>query len=289
MQSELLHNNWFGKAVGATCGWIWAPTDPLWLAVAVITGIGCGHVYDMLANHYRDDDDTASLNKMAASHREQSSPHMQFLFAALGRVAKISGPVSPVHIAYVEKLITQMGLDASSQAQAKAWFKQGKLNSYSSQKWQKLSQECLQASEQGTASRLTILRCLCTITSLRADDNSLSCLKQLGGYLGFAPSRIAREFGDIHKASEQPSDSSSNSDSGASTASPNSDLTRAFSRLNVAPGASSDKVKLAYRKLVSKYHPDKLPRNAPTKDKQAAQHTMVELRDALELIQSHQR
>lgn len=280
MQSQLLHNNWFGKAVGAACGWVWAPTDPLWLAAAVIAGIGCGHIYDMLADHYRIDDDDASLSKIASSHSQQSSPHLQFLFAALGRVAKIGGPVAPAHIAYVEKLIRQMALDADTQAQAKTWFKQGKLNSYP---LQQLSQACLQASEQGAAARLTILRCLCTMTSLRAEDSALSCLKQLGGYLGFAPSRIAREFGDIHNAPEQSSRSSTDS------ASIDPDLTRAFNRLNVAPGASSAKVKLAYRKLVSKNHPDKLPRNAPSKDKQAAQRAMVELREALDLIQSQQR
>jgi DnaJ like chaperone protein len=282
MQSQLLNNNWFGKAVGATCGWIWAPADPLWLAIAVIAGIGFGHAYDMIASHYwADDNDHATLAKMAASHRQKNSPHLQFLFAALGRVAKSTGPVRPDHIAYVERLMAHMALDASLQAQAKVWFKQGKANSYP---LQKLSQECMQATEQGAASRLTILRCLCTIASIQVNDQALSCLKQLSGYLGFAPSRIAREFGDIHKSAQN---KSQKQDTAAANDSPA--LNKAFKYLKIEPGASSAKVKLAYRKLVSKYHPDKLPRNASAKDKQAAQHRMVELRDALDLIQTQER
>ncbi len=266
----MLYNNWFGKAVGATCAWIWAPNDAIWLAVAVIVGIALGHLYDLWASQMHDGE-AANLAQFAQG-KEDTPPYGDFLFAALGRVAKAGGRVTPAHIDYADRVMKQMGLDGAGMESARRWFRQGKNSDFS---MQELSRRCLAADDKGSATRLTILRCLCAMAAIEPNDNAVSTLKSLGGLLGFAPSRIAGEYGAYH----QPQKS-------AGSAATNPDLDAAYRCLELAPGASLSQVKQAYRKLVSRHHPDKLSRGASAEQQQQAQRRMVELREALERIEA---
>ncbi len=269
MQAQMLYNNWFGKAVGATCAWIWAPNDAIWLAVALIVGIVLGHIYDLWASHMHDGE-AANLAQFARAE-DNAPPYADFLFAALGRVAKAGGRVTPAHIDYADRLMRQMGLDIRGMDAARRWFRQGKQKDFS---LQELSRQCLAANDQGSASRLTILRCLCAMAAIEPNDNAVGTLKSLGGLLGFAPSRIAGEYGTYHQP-QQPADTS-----GADP-----DLDAAYRCLELTHEASLAEVKQAYRKLVSRHHPDKLPRDASAERQQQAQQRMVALREALERIE----
>lgn len=286
MQSQLLHNNWFGKAIGASCAWIWAPKEALPLAAAVICGIAIGHIYDAWAGHHADTDQT-TLTNLAGGATQSSSPYLAFLFAALGRLAKAGGHVTPDHIAYAQHLMDQMSLSKANQTQAKDWFSQGKLDQF---EFQQRSRECLRPSSHGTASRLTILRCMCTMACIETDDVTLEHLKQLGSHLGFTPARVAREFGDIRDqlAAHEKAPRYKPSSKSSVTQTPSADraLALACKRLGIPADADATKAKQAYRRLISRYHPDKLPRNASDADKRLAAMKMVELRDALELIQA---
>lgn len=275
MQSQLLHNYWFGKAVGATCAWIWAPTDPVWLALSVITGIALGHLYDAWALQHRDDDQL-TLSRLAQAHAREHSPHVEFLFAGLGRLAKSDGRVSADQITYTERLMRQMNLTGADARQAQNWFNEGKKVSYP---LQSLSRACLAAGEPAASARLSVLRCLCGLVANAPTDANLACLKQLGGYLGFAPPRIARILGDFRQGSAK---------QGGSTAHGNDDgLTAAYECLGIPAGSTASTAKSAYRQLISKHHPDKLGPDASDSAKQQAQARMVALREALERIEAH--
>ncbi len=270
----MLYNNWFGKAVGATCAWIWAPTDAIWLAAAVITGIGLGHLYDLWAAHMHDGE-AASLAQINSGNDSKAAPYAEFLFAALGRIAKASGRVTPDHIAHAERVMQQMGMDAAGKTQAQRWFRQGKSGDAA---LSDLSRECLAADQKGSAARLTILRCLCAMAAITPSDSGVSTLKSLGGLLGFAPSRIAGEFGAYHDARHQAEHNAGGPQGSGS------ELDAAYRQLDLQPGATLDQVKRAYRRLVSRTHPDKLPRDASDAEQRAAQERMVKLRDAFERI-----
>ena len=165
----------------------------------------------------------------------------------------------------------QMGLDAAGKEQAQRWFRQGKSGDAA---LSDLSRDCLAADQQGSAARLTILRCLCAMAAITPSDNGVSTLKSLGGLLGFAPSRIAGEYGAYHK------DTHSTPERHES----DPDLDAAYRQLDLQPGATLEQAKRAYRRLVSRAHPDKLPRNASDAEQRAAQERMVKLRDAFERI-----
>lgn len=285
MQSQLLFNQWFGKAVGAICAVIWAPADPLWLAVALILGIGMGHLYDHWAQLHYDDDQT-TLSRMAQRHVSKGSPHLEYLFAGMGKIAKAGGRVEPAHIAYTERIMDQMGLQVNIRQQAKAWFSAGKSSGFP---MQALSRECLQSTAQGSASRLSMLRCFCTLVAMTPSDAALSQLKLLGGYLGFAPNRIAREFGDI--ASRMKQQTTSQKQTPEQNRRPSAllaNLQSARQLLQVSANDDFNAVKHAYRKQVSRHHPDKLPGTASAAQQQDAAAKMVALRNALELIEANQ-
>ena len=284
MHAQLLTNHWFGKAVGATCAWIWAPADPMWIAVAVICGITLGHIYDLWANHLEQKAEqrreTQNLKNLGRSHRDTTSPNtpqVQYLFTALGRVAKAGGRVTPEHVAYAEQLMQKMEMHSEARREAQQWFSQGKKADCP---FQSLAKGCMGVGEQASEQRLISLRCLCHMAAIETTNETLTTLKTLGGYLGFTPGQVGKEFGHAHNpspASKPPADSEADQK-----------LQAAYETLGIQPGTSAANVKLAYRKKVSQHHPDKLPRDADALQRQKSQAKMIALREALERIEASQ-
>ena len=101
MQSQLLHNQWFGKAIGFTAAFVLAPYDHLILSVCIILGIGLGHLFDIWAARESAQQPIKiplAAQGQGATSSKNAAPHLQFLFAALGCVAKSTGTVSAKHI-----------------------------------------------------------------------------------------------------------------------------------------------------------------------------------------------
>ena len=144
---------------------------------------------------------------------------------------------------------------------------------------QPLSRACLAAGEPAASARLSVLRCLCGLVARTPNDANLACLKQLGGYLGFAPPRIARILGDLRQSSTKQDNATPHGVDG--------ELTAAYECLGIPTGSSASTAKAAYRQLISKHHPDKLGPTASDTAKQQAQARMVALREALEHIEAH--
>ena len=289
MQSQIIQSPWFGKAFGAVCAWMWAPADKVWLAVALIAGIGLGHIYDIYASRINADSPRAKRrrvklpNYIGRFRREASdeegpepadSPQLRFLFTAMGHIAKSSGNVTPDHIRYTERLMTRMNLQVEARTLAKDWFRQGKSDRGS---LQQLAKKCRHNKGRKVASRKTILRALCELTALRVNDRSLESLKKTGSYLGFAPSVIAKEFGNTHRPHEQQEKPTETFDPV---------LHEAYRRLDLQPDATPQQVKMAYRRMVSRFHPDRLSQDATPAETELAQQRMVELREALETLQA---
>jgi DnaJ like chaperone protein len=63
-------------------------------------------------------------------------------------------------------------------------------------------------------------------------------------------------------------------------------VSRAYELLGVAESASDADVKQAYRRMVSKLHPDRLIHSATQREVKLAGQQMAECREALEVIQA---
>ena len=265
------------------CAWLWAPQDKLWLAVALIAGIGCGHLYDLYVTRgaagWRDTARQAAELARFGKNGEPQNDYARFMFAAMGHIAKSSGNVTPAHIRFAEQIIKQMGYKGEQAKQAKEWFRQGKHNRG---QLEQLARKCLTGGSAADASRHTIIQTLCHLTSLRSNEAALNTLRRVASYLGVAPSVLNEQLKQIN-GGERPS---SNTDTAQEPPLYSPALLKAFACLDLQPGASPDEAKLAYRRLVSRFHPDRLPPSATRAETELAQRRMVELRDALETIQA---
>ena len=131
MHSELLHNQWFGKALGFTSAFVLAPPSNTVLAILVIVGIALGHCFDWWAAKQISPKAKVPNSAKSDSSSSPLGPHHHFLFAALGHVAKNSGTVTPAHIASAEASMRAMNFSTAQREEAITAFNAGKSASFS--------------------------------------------------------------------------------------------------------------------------------------------------------------
>ena len=232
---------YFGKIVGALLALIWAPPEPLPLLIYLAVGVAFGHGWDLL-NHY--------LVEIWAKRRRQppERPYLTFTFAALGRIAKASGRVSEAHIAQAENIMKTVGMREADRDSAIAWFNEGKSDEVD---FAALATTCLSSTEDRLSSTedQALMRRMCVeCMSLmawaegRPDDAARAELAELAGLLNADAEELAAAEKAVmdyqHRQLPEP-------------------LRDAHDMLGVEYGAADDELKLAYRRLMSRYHPDK--------------------------------
>ncbi len=279
---------WMGKAVGFTCAMLWAPTDPVWLPAGLIAGIALGHVYDIWGSA-KSNPNLAGLR----GHPGSATSELQFLFSAAGRISKASGTVQPAHIERAEQIIKALKLNNAGRAQAIAWFEQGKDPDTS---FSGLAKQCLQAPRRKKGVRSAVVQCLCDFAVIEPSRACVAELKRLAAMLGYASGRVGQLFGEAHSRRtfrrEPPGQTDTRSQhSGQSApaagASPPTAVSAAYRYLDIPADSNLGTAKQAYRRLVSRYHPDRLGADAGQQEISHAQRKMVELRDALETIEAY--
>ncbi len=307
MRQHLLKATWFGKALGLTIACVTAFSgasfDPTRLSIGIIIGITLGHGYDLWMAYAAREKQTHQRSRHKAgtpynAQAWQQAEVREFLFTTLGYLAKSGGVVHPGHIRFAEHLIQQaQGNDPALNPQALrqqaiTWFsagKDGRIN------LQRLAQRCHRHLDERT--RHELLHLLAQQAAVSPTNATLSTLKTIGGQLKFTPAEIANEFGEAQQAAAQPQKAQSHRQSTTPPKPPPGPQTKdmppqvqaAFRCLDIAPDAPMHKVKLAYRRMVSRYHPDRLAGRGDTQANaealRLAQQRMVEMRDALETIQ----
>ena len=286
MQSQLFHNSWFGKLIGVVCAWLLAPMDPLMLPSALIVGIAIGHAFD----HWAWREAGAPRRRLPQySDRQRSSlePHLSFLYAALGAIAKAGGRVTAGHIRYAESIMANMGFSKAMQGQAIEWFDAGKRGDFD---FEATARACLADANAKEELRAATLACMCDTVAIAENDLRIERLNEIAAILGYTPERVAAELGVAieHIAARLGNSTMKPSPLDAATPPTMPDHVRAaYYCLDAREDASMTSVKRAYRRLVSRYHPDRLPRDATMVQHEYAQTRMVEFRDALETIEAH--
>ena len=296
MHYELLHNQWFGKAIGFVGAFVFAPDNHLVLSILVIFGVAVGHAFDWWAQNnavkpkFAIPRSVRNSVSQSAQASEDPATHLKFLFAGMGHVAKTTGTVDRIHIRYTEALMRNLALKEKARASAIGWFNAGKSLSYD---FNPASRNLRSAAEN---LRLFMTRCLCDTAALKPADAALDAVVKLAALLGIPASTVAKEFGQALERNNTRNTTSSHyrkNPRGQSSSKPadkktpaNSELSRAFKDLGVNSRASSAEVKKAYRRLVSKHHPDKLAPDASRRQHDEAQKMVIRLREALELIEA---
>ncbi len=276
--SSLLTNQWFGKALGLMCGCLFAPphADGTWLAIAAIAGIALGYVLDLWIAWQTQRD-----TPMNPTSNMLDGLHLELLFAAMGQLAKRSGRIKRAHIDHAEAVMHKLGVTGYGREQCIDWYKSGQPATYP---FGKIARQVLHHPHSSDAKRRLILDALADHANIAIRDTVVVRLKELGQLLGFPASVIAKTLGDGRTNSETARESVSPQHAKPTDPPLDPKLRLAYHTLEVSSDVSPDEVKTAYRRLVNRHHPDKLPPDATDAARSQAQAKVIELRAALDYI-----
>jgi DnaJ like chaperone protein len=255
-------NCWWGKLIGAGLGYLVAgPAGALF-------GILIGNFFDKGLESY-------FSNPHFHFHSEKRQAVQKIFFEAtfsiLGLIAKADGYVSAQEIQMAKRLMSEMKLNKQQKDLAKRLFNEGKLPTF------KLDQVLTQLKSACRDNR-ELLKLFIDIQYRASQIDGLSqkkikALDSIFARLGFAPlHKQYRFYEDFGSASASPnSDSTEQASANQSkrqqkgqqqssyrTQSTQSYLGHAYALLEIDPSTNKQDTKKAYRRLLSRNHPDKL-------------------------------
>ncbi len=251
-------------SIGAVIGFIAAPSQLGAIAIYCLSGIAAAWLCQSAIRRLL----RAGLVKRLCRRlrrRGQPHPHMRFAFTALGRLAKCEGVVLPAHIDYVDHLIKRLGFSSHDRSQAIAWFREGKTPGAS---FAALGQSCQSIVEDRQLLDDMVLESLCALCLIAPSRNTRPTLLELTRDLGFGEAVVDATFVRLNHKQQTGQ---------------RSPIADARACLGVDSSADEDAIKLAYRRQVAQWHPDRMP-EATTAEVKAAEARLNELRDAFELL-----
>lgn len=238
------------------------------LAVASIPGAMLGGLLGQVLDRRLRLQSWAALRERLGGRAEVRDEWL--LFVLLGRLAKSGGRVLPAHIRQAQAEMQRLGLDVESQRQAIAAFARGKTG-----------RDSLRAPLRRQRER--------SETLLRA------CWRMawVDGQVGQAERELIMLWGkwlDMPAAVQQTlSDAYAPRQQGPLASTQGSGYQQALTLLGVAVDAEPAQIKKAYRRLLSRHHPDKLAGSGATLERvrEATERTR-ELHQAYDLVRQRQ-
>ncbi len=239
--------NWNGKIVGLTIGLFLGP-------FGVIIGLFLGHLFDIgFFNTY------LRRYGFLQQAQEQASQQIFFdaTFAIMGYIAKCDGRVSEQEIQTTRQIMSQLGIHASKKERAIKQFYSGTHSDFD------LAHTLTQL-RQASSRYPSLLRTFIEIQIQMANAEGVISLQKRAaiqsiceklGIHGFnfyayeQQSRAEQNYQRYYSHSRQEQSRSYTS---------NNQLDDAYKILGVSKETSKEDVKKAYRRLMSKHHPDKL-------------------------------
>ncbi len=250
-------HTWWGKLLGAGLGFlIGGPPGAL-------LGIFIGNLFDKgLHEHFA----KPHWHYHAEPSKQVKQTFLRALFSIMGNMAKADGRVSEEEIHFTKTVMQELRLNASERTHAQRFFTQGKEKNFQ-------ISEPLAMLKHAARDNPNLLRSFLQLQYKMAQVDGLTQAKvtQLNiilNILGFAPlHRQAHARASFYSSFNQGRNTwrdyssygagASSYSSSAYQAATGHSLDEAYALLQVKPGADKQTVKRAYRKLISKYHPDK--------------------------------
>ncbi len=193
-------------------------------------------------------------------------------FGVMGSVAKADGRVSPEEIRLAQQLMDQLGLDAEQRRAARALFNEGKSENFPlDDVLDQLRRECLRGANIRRMFLEVQFQAAWADGGLHPRERRL--LERVAMRLGLSAAdfiELERMFGSATTAR----------DTGPS-------LTSAYELLGVSADAPDAEIKRAYRRLMSRHHPDKLAaKGLPEEMMRAATERTQQIKAAWETIKA---
>lgn len=251
--------SWWGKILGALLGYLTAGP------VGALFGILIGNIFDRgLSEHFSRPYWHYHIEKREAVQ----NIFFEATFSIMGHIAKADGRVSTQEIKMAKELMQDMRLNFKQRELAKSFFNAGKKPNFNVIPLiNKLRMMCHDNRE--------LLNLFVDIQYKAAHvdgwtDNKLYKMNVILTALGFAPlhqqHRFYEDFIFTHRTDEtrsryqshQKNDQRSYSSNQTYSNHTQSALAHAYEILQVSPQSEHQEVKRAYRRLISRNHPDKL-------------------------------
>lgn len=255
--------SWWGMLLGGTFGFLVG--GPIGAVLGAALGRSFGRAVGSV--------EAGSPGAVSGRERAQLA-FFTATFGVMGQVAKADGHVSPDEIRLANQVMDELGLDAEQRGAARAIFNEGKSARFPlDDVLDQLRAECGRATN--------VLRMFLEIQVQAAwadggiDPEERRLLLRVAARLGFPEAaylEIERMIGASAQAVER-------------SAGPT--LEDAYETLGVSPDAPDAEVKRAYRRLMSRHHPDKLAsRGLPEEMMRAATERTQQIKAAWDRVQA---
>lgn len=211
------------------------------------------------------------------SLRVKQNQLMDSTFSIMGAICKSDGVVARAEINMVEQIFTMLRLGDEQRAQAKSAFSRGKQPDFDLD--QAVDTFAALTHRRGPLLQLFLqLQCMAIAADGRVDAAEHQMLVRIAQRLGLGEHDV-RQLEALLRAA-----TSGSAPGGGPQASANR-LDDAYEALGVTATATDSEVKRAYRRLISKTHPDKLAaRGLPDSMRAVAEERSRELNKAYDLI-----
>lgn len=272
----LTSHHWWGKLIGACLGYL------ILGPVGALFGILIGNVFDRgLVEHisspywYFNIEKNPTIKKI----------FIESNFSIMGHLLKSDGRITEAHIQAINQVMRDMGLDKDQRLLAQNSFREGKKEDFDLWRTVFHLRDGTQFQPEFQKLSIDLLLRIAVVGGLTLKKQHI--LNNVLNTLGFAPLHQQQRFYDdfIH-AQQKSSYSHHTNHSNASRPQYSSySAQHAYQILGVAPNATKQEVKRAYRRLMSQNHPDKLiaKKASPATIKQANE-TTQQIRKAYEQI-----
>jgi DnaJ like chaperone protein len=272
--------NWWGKIIVGGLGWL--AGGPIGLAL----GVFFGHVLD------RGVEQIQSVNPFRpwrAGEREQvQSVFFDTTFALMGHLAKADGHVSEDEIAHARVAMARMQLSDAQKERAIDCFRQGKADDFP------VDQVVADFARAVRRRKHLILPFLETLLESALADGEISAdeqqlLVRIAAGLGIPEAQFRQILNMVMARHQFAGAGQQGGFEGASAHTRDGfrqpPLSRAYQVLGLDENASNSEIKKAYRRLMSKHHPDKLmARGLPEEMIKRASEKTAEIRRAFEML-----
>ncbi len=273
--------SWNGKIIGAAIGSIFGP-------VGAVLGAIVGHQFDTGAANL-------SVGSVGGAARVQEL-YFPALFRVMGHVAKADGRVSEREIAAARAMMAALRLDGQQMAAAINYFGEGKAPDFVVDAALAPLQSLLRSFPQLAQFFIEVQ----LQTALAGNDLAplpRARLAHVAGLLGLASQDFARLEAMMRwrmggaGASRGGNGGSSSGGGGAYSSASAADeadrLAQAYALLEVNKSASNEQVVKAYRRQMSRHHPDKLMANGlPESMLERAKENTQRIQEAYELLRA---
>ncbi len=242
-------HHWWGKFIGALVGYI------LFGPSGAILGVLIGNLFDRsLTEHFT----KPHWCYHAEKRKTVQKVFFEATFSIMGYISKADGRVTEAQISTANRLMDDMQLDKLQRQTAKNYFRTGTKSDFDL--WPILS-----LLRDVTQDNAELLKLFIDLQFQIALVGGLSTKKQhvlnmMLNYMGFASlHKQQRFYDDFSTQNTYRSTNNQNDSSSSSTYQPSHTATdHAYGILGVTRATSKQEVIRAYRRLISRNHPDKL-------------------------------